>query len=130
MTERKLTILCIDDDPFYAELYRQILTAKGYAVFVAVNPDEGYAEVKKRRPDLVILDVMMPEKGPFRDGFGLLERLRDEPATMPLPIIMISGLGNPEDIKHGMELGATAFLPKQEMMPERLIREVEKALKR
>lgn len=130
MPSRKIAILCIDDDPFYIDLYRQILDGKGYAVTSAGNPDDGYAEMKKRPPDLVILDVMMPEKGPFRDGYGLLERLREEPATKKLPVIMVSALGGPEDAKHGLALGASSYLPKQEMMPQRLISEIEKALKR
>jgi CheY-like chemotaxis protein len=130
MTAKKLAILCIDDDPFYIELYRQILSAKGWVMRSAGNPDDGYAELKKRMPDALVLDVMMPEKGAFRDGYGLLERLREDPSTKKLPVVMVSALGSSEDAKHGMALGASSYLPKQEMMPQRLIEEIEKALKR
>jgi DNA-binding response OmpR family regulator len=128
MTAKKIAILCVDDDPFYTGLYRQILEPKGYAVATAGNPDEGYAQVKKRLPDVMLLDVMMPEKKIFKDGYGLLQRLREETATKSLPIIMISALGNEDDVKHGLKLGATSFLPKQEMMPDRLLAEIVKAL--
>lgn len=128
MTDRNKTVLCVDDDPFYTQLYEQILTPKGYRVTVAQNPQEGYDAVEKDRPDVMILDVMMPERGEFRDGFGLLEKLRGEAKNKSLPIVMISALGNAEDVEHGMRLGADAYVPKQDMMPERLIEEIEKAL--
>ncbi len=131
MAKRKISILCIDDDPFYVALYRQILaTRKEFSVTSAASAEDGYARLKKRLPDLVILDVMLPEKGKFRDGYGLLERLRQESATKKLPVLMVSALGGPEDAKHGLALGASSYLPKQDMMPHRLISEIEKALER
>ena len=122
------TILCVDDDPFFGELYRAVLEPKGYAVEWAQNAGEGYEAWKRVKPDLVLLDVMMPEMAGFRDGFDLLEKIRREGDGTQTPIIMISAIGGSDDIRHGLDLGATAYLAKQDMVPETLLQEIEKHL--
>jgi len=122
----KKTILCIDDDPFYGDLYKQILESKGYDVVIAQNPQEGFEAAMREKPSLIILDVMMPERGEFRDGFDLLERLRAEADTKRLPVIMISALGSQDDVQHGMDLGASIYMAKHETVPEKLLAEIER----
>lgn len=119
-------ILCIDDDPFYKDLYSAILESRGYRVISAMNPAEGWKEIQKAKPDLITLDIMMPEAEGFFDGYGLLKKLRGDAATKNLPVILISALGDPEDVEHGMAAGASAYIPKQEMNPEILATEVKK----
>lgn len=121
-------ILCIDDDPFYVDLFRAILEPKGFQVATAMNPAEGWTAIKEFHPDLITLDVMMPEIEGFFDGYGLLKRLRSDPELKSVPVIMVSALGDPEDVKHGMEAGATSYQPKQEMTPETLVAEIKKRL--
>jgi two-component system chemotaxis sensor kinase CheA len=121
------TILCVDDDPFFGDLYHSVLETKGYNVEWAKDAAEGYEACHRLNPALVILDVMMPETGGFRDGFDLLKRLRQEEGhCKTVPIIMISAIGGPEDIRYGMDLGATAYLPKQDMVPETLFDTIKK----
>lgn len=119
-------ILCIDDDPFFGDLYRQALGSKGYDVDVASDAEEGLAMAERLKPDLILLDVMMPEKGGFKDGFDLLERLRREGPCTQTPIVMISGIGGIDDMNHGKALGATDYLGKQDMVPEKLVALVKK----
>ena len=120
------TILCVDDDPFYKDLFSAILEPKGYKVVCMMNPADGWDAVQKYSPDLVTLDVMMPEKKGMFDGYGMLKRMRDDARFKNVPVIMISALGDPEDIQQGLKAGATAYLPKQEMTPERLQAEIKK----
>lgn len=122
-------ILCIDDDPVFTELYREILGPKGYDVVTASGPEEGYTQAKESSPSAILLDVMMPESGTFRDGFDLLERLRAEDGTKETPIIMISAIGGRHDEEHGMELGANDYIPKQEMTPDLLAKKLEQHCK-
>jgi len=122
------TILCIDDDPFYKDLYNAILEPKGYRVIPAMNPAEGWKAIQESRPDLITLDIMMPEAEGFFDGYGLLKKLRSGEETKNTPVIMISALGDPEDVEHGLAAGATAYIPKQEMSPDSLVAEVKKWL--
>ena len=124
-----MTILCVDDDPIYRDLYRAILEPKGFTVEVAANPAEGFAAVKKIKPDVMLLDVMMPESKGFFDGLGLLKKIRETNGIKDTPIIMITGLGDATDQKQGLKDGASAYLPKQDLTPDRLIKEIQKLLK-
>ena len=122
------TVLCIDDDPFYKDLFKAMLEPRGYNVVTAMDPAEGWAKLAESKPDLITLDVMMPEKEGFFDGFGFLKKLRTESSFKKVPVIMISALGDPEDIKHGLTSGATDFLPKQDMTPDILLAKLKKIL--
>ena len=116
------TILSVDDDPFYQDLYRNIFESKGYRIITASDPAEGYKMALQEKPDLMLVDVMMPERGGFRDGYHLLEELRKLPSFAKTPIVMVSALGEEEDVAHGKELGATAYVAKQSMMPDQLLK--------
>ena len=91
-----------------AEVVRINLEAKGYEVSHAPNGAAGLAAIAQKVPDLVVLDVMMPEV----DGWTVLTRLRDDPATRQLPVIMLSAKAMPADQVRGYNLGANAYLPK------------------
>ncbi|MBI4457561.1 response regulator [Candidatus Uhrbacteria bacterium] len=123
------TIVCIDDDPFYKGLYKDILEPAGYRVISAMDAAEGHKAVINEKPDLITLDVMMPEKAGFNDGFGLLKLLREDAATKTTPIIMISALNDETDVKQATKDGATDYLPKQDMTPKRLLTKIAKMLK-
>jgi len=122
-------VLCIDDDPFYASLYREILSRRGFTVEHAFDAASGFDAVKKFKPDLVTLDVMMPEKKGMLDGYGLLEVLRETADFKELPVIMISALGEESDAKRAMDLGATSYIPKQKLSPDSLVEEISKYVK-
>jgi CheY-like chemotaxis protein len=121
MSEQKKPVVCIDDDPFYTDLYTNIFESRGYEVHTANDPASGLELIRKHRPALVTLDVMMPEQESVLDGYGMLQQLQEDPQTKDLPVIMISALGDQEDVQHGLELGARAYLPKHEMSPTGLI---------
>lgn len=122
----KKLIIAVDDDPFFGDLYKTALEPKGYDVLWAQDAAEAYEACQRKKPALIILDVMMPEKAGFRDGFDLLERLRNDGGNCTkTPVIMISAIGGPEDVRHGMELGASAYLAKQDMVPETLLGRIE-----
>ncbi len=119
--DRKPLILCVDDDPFFGDLYRQSFEPKGYDVALARDAAEGLEKAVALLPDLILLDVMMPEKKGFKDGFDLLERLRREGPCIATPIVMISAIGGLDDVDHGKSLGATDYFAKQAMVPEKLV---------
>ena len=105
MTQR---ILVVEDDEMVAEVVRVNLEAEGYEVTHALNGAAGLAAVSQQMPDLVVLDVMMPEV----DGWTVLTRLRDDMATRHLPIVMLSAKAMPADQVRGYNLGANAYLTK------------------
>ncbi|MCO4745002.1 MAG: PAS domain S-box protein [Proteobacteria bacterium] len=99
------TILVVDDDPSIRELLRQELTDRGFIVRQASNGYEGIAAIRADRPDLVILDVMMPDLS----GFDVAAMLKGDPKTESIPILMLSIL---EDTERGFRLGVDRYLTK------------------
>jgi signal transduction histidine kinase/CheY-like chemotaxis protein len=98
-------ILVVDDDPNIRELLTQELTEAGYRVSVATNGREAVAEVRRERPDLVVLDVMMPEM----NGFDVAAVLRNDPLTAAIPIVILSIV---QDRERGLRLGVDRYLTK------------------
>lgn len=101
-------ILIIDDIPENVALIRECLEADNFEFYISNDPIEGFELAKSKVPDLIILDIMMPKF----DGFELCNMLKDTPNTNEIPIIILSALNNSENIKKGLEAGATDFISK------------------
>jgi len=99
------TILIVDDDPNIRELLTQEFAEAGYAVSVAPNGREAVAVVRRDRPDLVVLDVMMPEM----NGFDVAAVLKNDPLTAEIPIVILSIV---QDRERGVRLGVDRYLTK------------------
>lgn len=102
-------ILVVEDDPTSLKFLELILNKEGYQVMTASNGLEGPRKAKQESPDLLILDVMLPGF----DGFEICHRLRIEPNTAELPILMLSAKGQESDQNTAARVGANAFLSKQ-----------------
>jgi DNA-binding response OmpR family regulator len=105
---RPLDVLVIDDEPALAELVAVNLNAAGYRVRAESNGRAGLAAIATRRPDVVVLDVMMP----ILDGWGVLEALAEDPATAELPIVMLTALSSEQDVIRAHLTGAVHYLTK------------------
>jgi two-component system alkaline phosphatase synthesis response regulator PhoP len=101
-------ILVIEDDPATSRLVEYSLRHEGYEVTTAFNGLEGIKKAKYEAPDLVILDVMLPGL----DGFEICHRLKEEPATAGLPILMFSAKAQEIDKNTGLKVGADDYLSK------------------
>ena len=101
-------ILCVDDEPDITELVHFHLTRAGFEVETAANGREALLAVGRRRPDLILLDLMLPDI----DGFGVCEILRREPATAGIPVLMLTAWSTVDARKFGLELGALDYLTK------------------
>ncbi len=101
-------ILIIEDESNLRKSIEEILTGEGYTVFGAGDGEEGLAMAKEKKPDMVLLDLILPKK----DGFTVLKELRDDPSTGKIPVIVLSNLGEMEDIGRVLELGANKYLVK------------------
>jgi adenylate cyclase len=107
-------ILVVDDTPANVKLLSDLLSVKGYRVCTAVNGEEAIAQVAKEKPDLVLLDVMMPGIS----GYEVCKRLRASPETALLPIVMCTSLDPNQERVKGIEAGADDFLSKPVNQPE------------
>jgi two-component system alkaline phosphatase synthesis response regulator PhoP len=116
-------ILVIEDDPATSRLVDYSLKQEGYEIITAANGLEGLRKALGESPDLVILDVMLPGL----DGFEICYRLRAEPATAELPILMFSAKAQEIDKDTGIRVGADDYLTKPSA-PEDIVSHVEKLL--
>ena len=120
MVKRK--ILIIDDDPKLNTLLKEYLTKFGFETTSAIHPVEGLRLIKKNQPDLIILDIMMPEM----DGFEVCREIRKDHS---IPIIMLTARGDLTDRVVGLELGADDYVPKP-FEPRELVARIQTVLRR
>lgn len=104
----KQKIVLIEDDETLAEVLYSELTEAGFEVSPAFDGIEGLRQVMQKKPDLVLLDLILPEK----HGFEVLEEIKKSPETAKIPVIILSLLGEDEDIKKGLKLGADDYIVK------------------
>ena len=121
----KETILVVEDEEDIRELLKYNLEKEGYQVFGAATGEEGLRAVRDRRPDLILLDLMLPGL----DGLEVCRRIRGEAQTQPLPIIMLTAKGEEADIVTGLELGADDYIVKP-FSPRVLLARLRAALRR
>ncbi|MGH3095824.1 MAG: response regulator transcription factor [Streptosporangiales bacterium] len=108
MSERKATVLIVDDDPVIRQLIAVNLEMEGFAVLEAADGEEGIARVLEDRPDVVLLDVMMPRV----DGWVVALRLRTDPRTSDVRIALVTARAQQRDRDRGEQLGVDAYICK------------------
>jgi DNA-binding response OmpR family regulator len=118
MTESQTKILVVDDEEKIVKLMEAMLLPRGYEVVKAYNGEEALQQVQKESPDLILLDVMMP----VMNGFDVCKRLKDDPETRLIPIVIMTALDALEDRVKGIEAGADDYLTKPVNRDELLAR--------
>lgn len=101
-------VLVVDDSPTEQHVFRNILEKAGYRVETAVNGEEGIAEAKRLRPNLILMDVVMP----VLNGFQATRKLREDKETASIPVIMVTTKDQETDRNWGLRQGAEAYLVK------------------
>jgi two-component system KDP operon response regulator KdpE len=119
---RKHTVLIVDDEPRILDSVRMNLELEGFQVFEATNGQQALEEVRRRLPDLVVMDVMMPEM----DGFEALRELRK---FSSVPVVMLTVKADERDVIHGLELGADDYIGKP-FSPAVLVSRIRAVLRR
>jgi DNA-binding response OmpR family regulator len=117
------TVLSVEDERDVLDLIRFHLTRAGYEVLTATSGREALESIRVRRPDLVLLDMMLPDI----DGFAVCEILRREPATATIPIVIVSAWNTNDSRNLGLELGALDYLTKP-FSPKVLVERVRSLL--
>jgi two-component system, OmpR family, alkaline phosphatase synthesis response regulator PhoP len=118
MPEAAARILIADDHPHGVELLEAYLIGTPYEIRTAGNGDETLQAIQQWRPDIVLLDIMMPRLS----GFEVCKRLRQDPAMRNIGVIMITALDQPADVDRGVEAGADDFLTKPINQADLLLR--------
>jgi DNA-binding response OmpR family regulator len=117
-------ILIVEDEELIYELLQRKLTQEGYEVSVAKDGNEGLEKMREIKPDLVLLDIIMPKKG----GFEVMTEMQKEENLRDIPVIVISNSGQPVELDKAKELGAKDWLIKTEFDPQEVIEKVKKQI--
>ena len=118
------TILIIEDEQVLASLLKRKLSRRGYRSIIAADGREGLKKIKEIRPDLILLDIVMPKMS----GFEVMEAKQKIEAIKDIPIIIISNSGQPVEISRAQKLGAKDWIVKTNFDPGEVIKKVEKIL--
>jgi len=119
-------ILIIEDDSFLRELLAKKLTANGFKVGQTADGQGALSYLKEQKPDLIILDLLLPKI----DGFEVLSKIKNDPQTSSIPILILSNLAHKEEIERGFKLGALDFLIKSQYTPEEIVVKVKEILEK
>lgn len=124
MTDKKTKVLIIEDEEMLVNMYISKFEKEGYEIEKALNGREGLEKVKSYNPEIILLDVIMPEM----DGFMVLKQLKSETSTKNIPVIMLTNLGQEEDIEKGEKLGVKDYLVKANLTPSQVVDKVKEVL--
>lgn len=120
-----ITVLVVEDDKFLRELISQKLVKEGFEVESAIDGEEGMKKVKELKPNIVLLDLILPGI----DGFEVLSRIKGDLALALTPVIILSNLGQKEDVEKGLKLGAVDYLIKAHFTPGEIIEKIKSVLR-
>jgi len=115
------SILLVEDDPFLIDIYTTKLKESGFGVEVASDGESALRKVKEKEPDLVILDIVLPQL----DGWEILRQIKSDPKLKNIKIIILSNLGQKEEVEKGVELGAVKYLIKAHYTPSQVVEEIK-----
>jgi CheY-like chemotaxis protein len=124
MDARARLILLAEDDRFLRKAADTALRRHGFSVVTATNGEEALEALRTMKPDLILLDLIMPKV----QGFEVLRSVKENPATAHIPVIVLSNLGQEGDVKRAMESGATAYFVKANLTLEDMVTQVESVL--
>ena len=117
-------ILIVEDDKFLRELIAKKLIKEGFDVEEAIDGEEGLRKAREVLPDLILLDLILPGI----DGFEVLKTLKDDPKLSLIPVVILSNLGQRDEVEKGLSLGAVDFLIKAHFTPEEIIEKIKTVL--
>jgi DNA-binding response OmpR family regulator len=124
MEKDKVHILLVEDDTFLASIYQKKFEMEGFKISVADNGEKGLMDAKKKKPSLVLLDILLPKM----DGFGVLEQLKADPETKDIPVVLLTNLGQKDDVEKGLEAGAVDYLIKAHFKPSEIVERAKQIL--
>jgi DNA-binding response OmpR family regulator len=117
-------IVLVEDDPLLIDIYSTKLKDSGFDVSVVDRGDMAPSFIAREKPDLVVLDIVLPQK----DGWDILRTIKSNEKTKDIKVIILSNLGQKEEIEKGMELGAAGYLIKAHYTPSEVVKEINKIL--
>ena len=125
MEAKTIHVMLVEDDVFLSSIYQKKFEMEGFKVTPVDNGEKVLAEAKKKKPDIVLLDILLPK----RDGFSVLAQLKGDAEVKNIPVILLTNLGQKDDVDKGLEAGAADYLIKAHFKPSEIVDKVKKVLK-
>ena len=121
-----MKVLIIEDDKFLRELINRKLQSKNFETVLAIDGETGLDLIIKENPDIVLLDLILPGI----NGFEVLTKVKKNEKTKNIPVIILSNLGQKDDIEKGMGIGATDYLVKAHFTPSEIVEKINQILEK
>jgi len=118
------TILFIEDESVLQKTFEKTLREEGFEMLSALDGENGFNLAKKEKPDLILLDLILPKV----NGFEVLKSLKEDPETKEIPVIILTNLERMSDINKALELGATTYLVKVDYSLGEVVEKIKKTL--
>ncbi|MBU2635216.1 response regulator [Patescibacteria group bacterium] len=118
------TILLVEDDSFLVDIYSTKLKEAGFSVQIAIDGKEAFKKIKEDMPDLLLLDIVLPNF----NGWEILRKIERDDELKALKVVILSNLGEKQEIEKGLKLGAARYLVKAHYTPSEVVEEVKKIL--
>jgi DNA-binding response OmpR family regulator len=122
--DKTIHVLLVEDDVFLSSIYQKKFEMEGFKITPVDNGEKVLSEAKKKKPDIVLLDVLLPK----RDGFSVLAQLKADPEVKDIPVILLTNLGQKDDVDKGLAAGAVDYLIKAHFKPSEIVDKVKKVL--
>jgi len=122
--DKPIRVMLVEDDPFLQNMYTTKLKLSHFDVTSATDGKEAWDKIQEAKPDIVLLDVMLPTM----DGFEILTEIRKHAELKDTPVIMLTNLSKKEEVDKGLQLGANDYLIKAHFMPSEVVQKITKLL--
>jgi len=119
--DKKIKILLIEDDPFLLSMYNTKFELENFLVITADDGEQGLKLALKEKPDVILLDILLPKK----DGFEVLEELKADKNMKDIPVILLTNLSQKSEVERGLSLGAVDYLIKAHFMPSEIVTKIK-----
>jgi len=118
------SILLIEDDPFLSEMYVKKIQEAGFSIINVPTAEEALRQLAEQLPDLILLDIVLPKM----DGFEFLRHIADEAKYAKVPIVVLSNVGQKDEIQRAIDLGAKGYIVKAQFTPSEIIQKIRQIL--
>lgn len=122
MLDKAKRILLVEDDPLLIDIYTTKLKEKGFDVIVVDSGERVLETMREKKPDVVMLDIVLPHQ----DGWSILSQIKEDEELKSTKVVVLSNLGQKEEVEKGIKLGASQYLIKAHYTPSQVIQEIEK----
>ncbi|MBU1036723.1 response regulator [Patescibacteria group bacterium] len=124
MTEKNPSILLIEDEEMLSSMYETKFSKENFEIRKALDGETGLRLAQEKKPDLILLDIIMPKL----DGFTVLKKIKADPNLKDVPVVLLTNLGQDEDVEKGKKMGVVGYLVKANTTPAQVVEKVKEYL--